>query len=292
MTGHFRPFALALAAVALTACEEGTEFSPFQGARDRTAETGPSADATVVERDREAPEVFSAQEPALWDGRPSLGGVWVAHPDVDDPQRVMIRNLENSKFVIGALFRRERENPGPRLQVSSDAAAELGILAGKPTDLSVVAIIREQVTIEPDVEIPVQEDEIEATALDDPVAEMAAAAIAAAETPTTKPVPRPAGRAAPAQAEVADPAPAPAPAPGGLDKPFIQIGIFNVEANANQVTELLRNSGIIPTIRPFTSEGKEYWRVLVGPVTSAAERRQIIARVRGLGFEDAYSVTD
>ena len=61
----------------------------------------------------------------LWDGRPSLGGVWVAHPDVTEPERVIIRNEANGKFVIGALFRRERELPGPKLQMSSDAAAAL-----------------------------------------------------------------------------------------------------------------------------------------------------------------------
>jgi hypothetical protein len=63
--------------------------------------------------DVEAPEVFDITDAGLWDGRPSLGGVWVAHPDATDPERVMIRNTETGSFVIGALFRRERENPGP-----------------------------------------------------------------------------------------------------------------------------------------------------------------------------------
>lgn len=105
---------------------------------------GPRAEATVrmVERDVEAPEVFQADGPGLWDGRPSLGGVWVAHPDVGDPERVIIRNEANGQFVIGALFRRERDNPGPRIQVSSDAAAALGILAGAPTVLNVTALRR------------------------------------------------------------------------------------------------------------------------------------------------------
>ncbi len=83
------------------------------------------------------PEVFQVSDKGLWDGRPSLGGVWVAHPDVAEPERVIIRNAENDKFVIGALFKRERENPGPRFQVSSDAAAALGMLAGAPSELNV-----------------------------------------------------------------------------------------------------------------------------------------------------------
>jgi hypothetical protein len=89
--------------------------------------------------------VFDVTDAGLWDGRPSLGGVWVAHPDATDPERVMIRNTETGSFVIGALFRRERENPGPRFQISSDAAAALDILAGAPTELQVIALRREEV---------------------------------------------------------------------------------------------------------------------------------------------------
>jgi hypothetical protein len=96
----------------------------------------------LVDRDVEAPEVFQATDTALWDGRPSLGGVWVASPDAVDPERVVIRNPANGRSVIGALFRRERLNPGPPLQISSDAAAALGILAGQPAEISVIALRR------------------------------------------------------------------------------------------------------------------------------------------------------
>ncbi len=64
--------------------------------------------------------------------------------DTKDPERVIMRNPANGKFVIGALFRRERENPGPALQISSDAAAALGILAGAPAKISVTALRREE----------------------------------------------------------------------------------------------------------------------------------------------------
>jgi hypothetical protein len=43
--------------------------------------------------------------------------------------------------VRGALFRRERLMPGPSIQVSADAAAELGLLAGSPVKLDIVAIV-------------------------------------------------------------------------------------------------------------------------------------------------------
>jgi len=100
---------------------------------DASADTPQSVQ--LVEHDVEAPDAFQYTGEGLWDGRPSLGGVWVAHPDVTDPERVIIRNQANGKFVIGALFRRERETPGPALQVSSDAADALGMLAGAPATL-------------------------------------------------------------------------------------------------------------------------------------------------------------
>jgi hypothetical protein len=108
----------------------------------------PSAGRTV-ERDVPAPQVFQVTEAGLWDGRPSLGGVWVAHPDVRDPERVLIRNAQTGAEVVGALFRRERENPGPRFQISSEAAAALGILAGAPTTIEVVALRLERVEAAP-----------------------------------------------------------------------------------------------------------------------------------------------
>jgi len=136
--------AVVLATAGLGACDRPDEFET--GLIDRAAAPNEPGAIRVVERDVEAPEVFKAEEPGLWDGRPSLGGVWVAHPDVGEPERVLIRNEATGTFVIGALFRRERENPGPRLQVSSDAASALGILPGAPTALTVTALRRQETT--------------------------------------------------------------------------------------------------------------------------------------------------
>lgn len=96
-------------------------------------------------QDIEAPEVFQATDSALWDGRPSLGGIWVAAPDVTNPERVLMFNPATGKSITGALFKRERDNPGPRLQLSSDAAEALGILAGAPTEIKVTALRKQEV---------------------------------------------------------------------------------------------------------------------------------------------------
>ena len=280
-------------AIFLTACEEGSEFKLFDKPlfqKNDAAETGTemvadAAETTLIERDVEAPDVFQATEAGLWDGRPSLGGIWVAHPDVVDPERVIIRNQSNGKFVIGALFRRERENPGPRIQVSSDAAQTLGLPAGSPAELNVTALRREEVPVVPEVSAPALDapETIEQETLD-PVAAAAASAINAAEI-----------EAASGAGVAAAPTPAatPKPAPTStLKKPFVQIGIFSVEANANRTAEMLRKDGVLPTIKKSSASGKTYWRVIVGPAAKSSDRATVISKVKALGFTDAYAVTN
>ncbi|WP_157057433.1 SPOR domain-containing protein [Loktanella sp. 3ANDIMAR09] len=261
---------MTVSAVALSACEN---LPSFGAAADDGASAPIVAPADAANaRDIEAPEVFNLTEAGLWDGRPSLGGVWVAHPSVTDPERVIIRNTSNGRFVIGALFRRERENPGPALQVSSDAAEELGMLAGSPAQLNVVALRREEApapteTAITDFDTP---EVIAAEPLDD-----APVAVAAATSDT------------PAPAPVAQPA-----ATSTLDKPFIQIGIFSIEENANNTATALRGDGLSANVIAQESQTKTFYRVTVGPAPTAADRSAVLDKVRALGFNDAYAVTN
>jgi hypothetical protein len=327
--------------------------------------TGTSPDSSrtpqAVERDIEAPQVFSKRDRALWDGRPSLGGVWVAHPDVRTPERVIIRNTETGRETIGALFRRERMNPGPIFQVSADAAAAVGMLAGAPTGIEVIALRTEEVrpapaAPEPEVPAvavaetasapaatataaaaPAPEAAVAATPAATAQVETAGAVASASETmialPDAEPAARPTGffgrlfgrrTASEETAEVAAietqpladapataapvgpdaplrmptplgvqpdaPAAAPASAASPLAKPFIQLGIFSVEANANRAQSLARNAGLSARVIKGQTQGNNFWRVTVGPATTSAEQGDLLKRVKGLGFNDAYSV--
>lgn len=295
MQANIKLTVLLVAGLGLAACDENGEFQMpafGAGAGDEPQGTAPALPVAngLVERDVEAPEVFSISDAGLWDGRPSLGGVWVAHPDVTDPERVIIRNQANGQFVIGALFRRERENPGPSFQVSSDAAEALGMLAGSPAELSVIALRREEGPAEVESTATTDFDEPEAivaTPLDTPtpeasdVASNAEAAIAAASAAAA------ATQTAPA------PAPArPAPPASSLAKPFIQIGIFSIESNANSTAQRLRSNGLSAQVLAQNSQGRAFWRVIVGPAPTAADRDTVLTQVKGLGFSDAYSVTN
>jgi cell division protein FtsN len=332
----------------VSACADGADLAFLQpkdkASQERVAVSGAGA-TPLEERDVESPDVFAAKEAGLWDGRPSLGGVWVAHPDVTDPERVLIRNNANGKEVIGALFRRERNIPGPRLQASSDAAVALGMLAGAPVELNVVALRREAVQPpEPEVEqvaqaVPAAEEVQEASL--DPIAG-AAAAIEASEASTANEASAETGvtetAAADAAAEpkkqrrgwfgaglfagnrskdvgepltalkpeeervasvanpavVSDAAPEPRAQPrrSSLDKPFVQIGIFSVEGNAERAADQMRNAGMVPTVYAQSSNGKKFWRVVVGPAQTKSERSSLISQIKRVGFSDAYAVTN
>ncbi len=317
--------------LALAGCMEG-------GNATSTSRT--TSNVMATERDVEDPGTFSKRENGLWDGRPSLGGVWVAHPDVTSPERVIIRNTENGQETIGALFRRERMNPGPSFQVSGEAASAVGMLAGAPTMIEVVALRIEDAAPAPEEDIVADEatavaeapaamehvateapeqiatadirDEADLIPLPDTdadaaprrsggllgrifgrrdAAEDAPPTIAEVETQVIDdaavlPTAPAASAEAPAQATPQAPVPAPSP----LAQPFIQLGIFSVEANARNAERMAKGAGLSARVVAGQASGNQFWRVVVGPANSQTEQRQMLERVRGLGFTDAYAV--
>ncbi|MGY6704653.1 SPOR domain-containing protein [Roseinatronobacter sp.] len=316
----------------LAACLDGT------GGSQSDSNSAPRGTSQTVERDVEAPNVFSKRDAGLWDGRPSLGGVWVAHPDVRDPERVIIRNTENGQETIGALFRRERMNPGPVFQVSADAAAAVSMLAGAPTQIEVIALRTEDVRVgtEDNPDAPPQTEDEQTPAA--PQAAPARLADTASATPqgddmdTAIALPPEEDAAQPrrglfsrifsrdtqpdapaggvetttlddnAQASVApamtrdaasppQPTPSqPAPSATTLDSPFIQLGIFSVEANARRAQEMAGNAGLSARVHAGSTQGNAFWRVTVGPATTSQERQRLLEQVKALGFNDAYAV--
>jgi len=215
----------------------------------------------TVERDIEAADVFRTSEAGLWDGRPSLGGIWVAHPETDIPERVIITNASNNKFVIGALFRRDTKTTGPRLVVSSEAAEALGMTAGVAVNLTVVALRKRTVAEQPASQSDIQSESEQ----------------------TLSP--------APAASASTSSAPPPKPRVIDMQRHFIQIGIFGVEQNAKNTAEAMRQMGIIPIVKTYNRDNRTFWRVLVGPATTPDEQMTLFQKVRTVGFKDAYSVT-
>jgi cell division septation protein DedD len=77
-----------------------------------------------------------------------------------------------------------------------------------------------------------------------------------------------------------------AQATGG--KNLVQIGIFSVEANAGRAAASVTKAGMTAKTLKETSQGKTFWRVTAGP---SSDRNAMLAKVKTLGFSDAYFVS-
>jgi len=143
------------------------------------------------------------------------------------------------------------------------------VLAGAPAPLNVTALRREEAApaaeaADPSATVAAPAEVSEATL--DPIASAGAAIEAAAPTPT--------------------------PQSSNLSKPFIQIGIFSIEANANRAAKQMRGAGLVPTVKKSTINGKPFWRVVVGPAANRTQLNKILGTIKSEGFSDAYAVSN
>ncbi|MEM1382983.1 MAG: SPOR domain-containing protein [Pseudomonadota bacterium] len=88
----------------------------------------------------EAPERFKASGVARWDGRGTLRGIWVAHPQAGNAQRVRIINPSTGRAADGALFRRDQRVDGPDVLISSEAAEAIGFAEGEAAEVVIVGL--------------------------------------------------------------------------------------------------------------------------------------------------------
>jgi len=103
--------------------------------------------------------------------------------------------------------------------------------------------------------------------------------------PTAAPVEAPEPDAAPEDTVAVDTDP-------DFTKRYIQIGLFSVQDNATRSSARLRDVGILPLVVEDSSNGSPYWRVLAGPSPSTEERTVLLAKVKALGYSDAYYVAE
>tara|TARA_B100000683_G_C12365582_1_gene504965 strand:+ start:63 stop:818 length:756 start_codon:yes stop_codon:yes gene_type:complete len=211
------------------------------------------------ENDVEAPEIFNAEGLAYWDGQSSLGGVWITHPNIDQPTRVLIKDKYGNKSVIGAIFNRSADTDEKRMLLSSEAAAFLGIEANENRIISVTAL-RALKTVKSIKNKP---------------------EITNIETGITS-----------EENNEKDSIPSQNLTNSALAKPYIQVGIFSIEQNARNTAEVMKQLNIQPTVKKQTSRNKTFWRVIVGPAGSMNERSTLLQKVKGVGFGDAYAVSN
>lgn len=88
----------------------------------------------------EKPRILDITASVMWDGSQTLGGNWVSHPDINSPERVLIKNTTNGKSVVGAVFQQTKNLNNGLAAISSDAAKALGVSKNNETKLQIVAI--------------------------------------------------------------------------------------------------------------------------------------------------------
>ena len=191
----------------------------------------------------EKPEILDLSASVIWDGEQTLGGNWISHPDVDSPERVLIKNISNGKSIVGAIFQQTKKmKTGPAV-ISSDAAKALNIAQNDQTKVQIIAVrAAERTSITPTIAEPNKSDS------------------ASIETK--------------------------------LSKPFIQVGIFGVENNANKTKDQMLKLNLPVNILDFQIKGKLYWRVVAGPASSSDNRRSMLKTIKSAGFTDAYFISN
>ena len=88
----------------------------------------------------EKPEILDISASVIWDGEQTLGGNWISHPNVDSPERVLIKNISNGKSIVGAIFQQTKKMETETAVISSDAARALGISKNNQTKVQIIAV--------------------------------------------------------------------------------------------------------------------------------------------------------
>ncbi|MGB0507019.1 MAG: SPOR domain-containing protein [Pikeienuella sp.] len=261
-----------------------------------------------------APEEFDATGLTIWDGKLTLQGVWVAHPLAYRARRVRVVNSETGQLVEGAMFRRDPTLSGPSILVSSDAALNLGLKPGQPTELQIVALREEG------FQQATSTATLPATTTPAPapsgIGTLAPAPepVETAALPQPQPVinPAPTTETQPVSGQVLTPQPA-APAASttvaaaptkiegtGPSKPvveglspgiYVQAGAFGVEGNADALVKKLRRSELPAQYVKRNVNGSIFNIVMIGPLRNDAEVERAKATAKSIGVSGARKVT-
>ena len=191
----------------------------------------------------EKPEILNISTSVIWDGEQTLGGNWISHPNVDSPERVLIKNNSNDKSIVGAIFQQTKKMETETAVISSDAARALDISKNNQTKVQIIAVRVNEGT--------------------SPTLKIASSDTANNAVIETK-----------------------------LSNPFIQVGIFGVQNNANKAKEQMAQLNLPVNIFDFQIKGKPYWRVVAGPADTSDSRKNMLKLINSAGFKDAYFVSN
>jgi len=201
--------------------------------------------------DLETPEAFQITAPAIWDGRPTFGEIWIAVPEAIQPERVVIRNERTGTSIRGGMFAgRPGQSNGP-IQLSSGAAAALGIEMDDPVTLTVTALRRNANDI--DVDAPEAPNGV----TDAPSIQLARSANQTINVGLSIDAPI---EVSEAPREVATSPPALYPA-AAVDDGYLEVAQATTSDSANRVLAELIDAEIPAEIQEDFVDGQAYYRV-------------------------------
>ncbi|MFT6226538.1 MAG: hypothetical protein ACJARE_000932 [Paracoccaceae bacterium] len=239
--------------------------------------------------------LFFAEAQTLWDGLPSMGGVWAAHPGIGRAMVVEAVNLDTGRSMRLPALRLNQRPGRPVIQLSAEAALALGMAPGRLTMVRLTGLRAKPASPAPGaVETFVIAAPAPAPAIRPDIAATAATGVA----PPADAPPRDAGTLAalspgnaptPTQRPGAVKATAPIPAtrvamvPSSA-APYVQVGAFGEPSNAGTAAALLRARGLTVVQIP----AGRLSRVLLGPFDDMFAARRARDLAVQIGFADAY----
>ncbi|MFM6932357.1 MAG: septal ring lytic transglycosylase RlpA family protein [Novosphingobium sp.] len=229
-------------------------------------------------------------------------GISIAHRTLPLPSYAEVTSLDSGRTILVRVMRRGPMDGPNIVDLSPDAAAQLGVTAGR----TAIRIRRvnppepERAALREGRSAPLRMDtpqslvavlrrKLDPNAAAGPLMPLPKTLPKAMTGPVTAPPPAPVivPRPAPEQA-AAKPTPAPKPAPKPVTKPapaaaaagslVVQIGAFSSEAKSNEIARKL-GAGVAPAGKLF--------RVRMGPFSSRGQAEAALAKARAAGYSEA-----
>jgi rare lipoprotein A len=224
----------------------------------------------------------------------NAGDLTAAHRTLPMPVNVRVTNLDNGKSLVVRVNDRGPYAKGRIIDVSEQAAKLLGFFKNGTARVRVTYIAR---STRPDGEPLPSNDtppEIASAVAAAPAPKVDSLALASvAGAPVAPPV-----QMASVPAPAADPVPAEAGPPTGqvtqVPVPaathlYVQVGAFSTYENAMRLRDELGGDLRISTIQ---RNGQKLYRVRTAPLDSTADADAALARLSGLGSNDAHIIVD
>jgi rare lipoprotein A len=230
----------------------------------------------------------------MYDGK----AMTAAHRTLPMPVNVRVTNLDNGRSVVVRVNDRGPYAKGRIIDLSEAAARELDVIRSGTARVRVTYLARADgvAGAPPPTETP---PEIASAVPAAPTAKVdtqalnviPGAIVAPPAPPAAMPVPAASPSLPPSQTDAQPNGQVTTVPVPPVTHIYVQVGAFSNEANAKRLMSRFTSAGGL-SISPIGRAGQTLYRVRGGPYDSVADADQALARLNGLGSNDAQIVVD